>query len=167
MQVVLYPLDRAVIGEKTIMLGMHKTSVWNTLGKGESFDGKRYYYFNSEVAIDFDDEDKVEFIEFLAGTDGELKPVIYGLSAFEENADTLTEVLTKKNNGEIDDAEKPYSYGFPAISVGIYRECFPEEIIQEARDEGRSLEDDDVRADLRKAMHWSTIGIGVKDYYKD
>lgn len=165
MQVELYPLDKAVIGDITIYLGMDKTSVFNIIGKGESFDDKRYYYFNSELAIDFDAESKVEFIEFLGGIDGELQPMIYGVSAFEENADDLAEILKKYNNGEIDDSENGYSYGFLEISVGIYREFLPEEVIEDAENDNKSLDDEDVKEDLRKASHWATIGIGVKDYY--
>lgn len=166
MQTVLYPLDRAVIGDITICLGMDRTSVFSILGKGESFNDKRYYYFNSEVAIDFNEDNKVEFIEFLAGIDGELKPIVYGISAFEENADTLVDVLKKMNDGEIDDSENGYSYGFLEISVGIYREFLPEGIIEEAQNEGKSLDDEGIKEDLRKALHWVTIGIGVKDYYR-
>lgn len=166
MQALLYPLDKAVIGDKTICLGMDKTSVLNMLGKGESFNEKRYYYFNSELAIDFDDKNRVEFIEFLGGIDGELQPVIYDVSAFEENADDLLEILKKYNNGEIDDSENGYSYGFLEISVGIYRELLPEEVIEDAENDNKSLDDEDVMDDLRKSSHWATIGIGVRNYYR-
>lgn len=165
MQAELYPLDRAVIGDMTIYLGMDKTSVFNVIGKGESFNDKRYYYFNSDLAIDFDDKNKVEFIEFLGGIDGEMQPMIYGVSAFEENADDLVELL-KKYNGKIDDSENGCSYSFLEISVGIYREFLPEEVIEDAENDNKSLDDEDVREDLRKALHWATIGIGVKDYYR-
>lgn len=166
MQAVLYPLERAVIGDITICLGMDKNSIFNMIGKGESFDDERYYYFNSELAIDYDDKNKIEFIEFLGGIDGELQPMIYGISAFEENADDLVELLKKYNNGEIDDSENGYSYGFLEISVGIYREFLPEEVVKDAKNDNKSLDDEDVREDLRKALHWATIGIGVKDYYR-
>ncbi|MDE6592273.1 MAG: hypothetical protein K2K57_04320 [Oscillospiraceae bacterium] len=166
MQALLYPLDKAVIGDKNICLGMDKSSVFNMLGKGESFDEKRYYYFNSDLAVDFDDKNKVEFIEFLGGIDGELQPMIYNISAFEENADDLLEILKKFNNGEIDDSENGYSYGFLEISVGIYREFLPEEVIEDAKNNNMSLDDEDVMEDLRKALHWATIGFGVKNYYR-
>jgi len=166
MQALLYPLDKAVIGDKNICLGMDKSSVFNMLGKGESFDEKRYYYFNSELAVDFDDKNKVEFIELLGGIDGELQPMIYDVSAFKENADDLLEILKKFNNGEIDDSENGYSYGFFEISVGIYREFLPEEVIEDAKNNNMSLDDEDVMEDLRKALHWATIGIGVKNYYR-
>lgn len=166
MQAVLYPLSRAVIGDITVCLGADKNSIFNMLGKGESFDKKRYFYFNSELAIDFDKENKVEFIEFLGGIDGELQPVIYGISAFEVNADDLMETLKKYNNGAINDSENGYSYGFLEISVGIYREFLPEEIIESAKIENMSLDDEDVKKDLRKALHWATVGIGVNNYYR-
>lgn len=166
MQALLYPLDKAVIGDKTICLGMDKTSVFNVLGKGKSFNEKRYYYFNNELAINFDDKNNVEFIEFLGGIDGELQPVIYDVSAFEENADDLVEILKEYNNGEIDNSENGYSYGFLEISVGIYREFLPEEVIEDAKNDNKSLDDEDVMDDMRKASHWATIGIGVKNIYR-
>ena len=39
------------------------------------------------MAIDYR-ENKVDFVEFLAGIDGKLKPTIYGVSAFDVNANT-------------------------------------------------------------------------------
>jgi len=62
----------------------------------------------------------VEFIEFLAGTKGKLKPEIYGASAFDTDASVLYELLKDKNNGDIDDNENGYSYRFLNISVGVY-----------------------------------------------
>ena len=72
------------------------------------------------------------------------------------------------NNGEINDNENGYSYGFLNISVGIFRERTPEdvrEMIEEAEEEGEELEQEDLEYEKRKAEHWATIGIGVKGYY--
>ena len=175
MQVGLYPLDRAEIGNKTVYLGMDMNSVFDILGKSENFhtlydsNNERHYYCNGELAIDFDKNNKVEFIELLFGIDGELQPLIYGISAFEENADKMVDLLTEKNNGEVDDSEGAYSYAFLEISVGIYRESVPQDIIEsieEAKSEGMLLDNEEIKEEMRRASHWGTIGIGIKDYYR-
>lgn len=175
MQVRLYPLDRAEIGDKTIYLGMDMHSVFDILGKSEEHhtnygsNNERHYFFDSELAIDFDEENKVEFIELLFGIDGELQPLIYGINAFQEHADKVVDLLMKKNDGEIDDSEEPYSYAFLEISVGIYRELIPQEIIEsieEAKNEGSPWDDEEIEEEMRRASHWDTIGIGIKDYYR-
>ena len=121
------------------------------------------------MAIDYDDSKRIEFIEFLGGIDGLLHPVIYGVSAFDAHADELTDLLLRKNNGEVVDTEQGYSYAFPNIGVGIYREIRPSdvaEMIEEMKADGIATENnEDLANDMRKAMHWATIGIGVADYY--
>ena len=50
----------------------------------------------------------------------------------------------------------------------MYRESIPADIaemVQEAKDEGRSLNDEEYQEKLSKAIHWATIGLGEKDYY--
>ena len=165
MQAFVYPLDKVVIENMEICLGMDKDPLFDLLGKGKSYDEKRYYYFDNGLAIDFDDKNKLTYIEFIGGIDGQLQPVIYGIPAFEVEADELWRTLKKYNNGRIDDHENGYSYAFLEISVGIYRQFIPEEVIEEAKCDNIPLDDEDVAADMRKAMHWATIGIGVKNYY--
>lgn len=81
MNIQIYPLDKVSFGNVSIFFGMEKSAVELALGAGESI-GNRYYYFNSEMAIDYQDN-KVDFIEFLGGADGKLKPILYGVSAFD------------------------------------------------------------------------------------
>ena len=119
MDIEICPLDKVLVDEEAICLGMEQSTVEAATGKGILV-GKRYYYFNDEMAIDYNDN-KVDFIEFLSGTDGMLKPSIYGISVFESQADDLLKVLKEKNNGEINDTENGYSYQFHNISVGVYR----------------------------------------------
>ena len=78
---------------------MKKADVNALIGKGEKI-GKRYYYYHSEMAIDYDYRNRVEFIEFLGGVDGSLKPPIYGVSAFDVDAEALISLLKQKNDGE-------------------------------------------------------------------
>ena len=168
MKIEIYPLEKIVINGVSINLGMTQSAVEDAIGKGFIME-KRHYYFNSELAIDYSEKDTVEFIEFLGGADGLLRPVIYGVSAFDTLADDLTEILKQKNDGEIEDTEEGYSYSFRNISVGIYREIKPSdvfEMMEEMKADGIPVEgNEDVAADMRRANHWATIGIGVAEYY--
>lgn len=169
MHIEIYPLEKVKIDTAEIYLGMEQSAVETAIGKGQLL-GNRYYYYNCEMAIDYDADMKVKFIEFLGGIDGFLHPIIYGVSAFEVFADSLTSLLTQKNDGEIDDSERGYCYSFLNISVGIYRETTPsavDEIKKEMEADGIPIENNkDIEIEIRKAKHWSTIGIGVVDYYK-
>ena len=167
MNIEIYPLDKIVIDGVAVHLGMEKTAVEHAIGKGQ-IAGTRCYYFNSEMAIDYSDN-KVEFIEFLCGVDGMLKPVIYGISAFETQANDLFEVLKAQNNGAIDDAENGYAYQFQNISVGVYREAVPkevEEMIAESARFGHPMSDDEIQYEMKRANHWATIGVGIAGYYQ-
>lgn len=167
MNIEIYPLDRVVVDGVAIYLGMGKDEVESAIGEGEIV-GKRCYYFNSEMTIDYNDN-KVEFIEFLSGVDGMLKPAIYGVSAFEVQANVLFDVLKRQNNGLIGDGENGYSYQFQNISVGIYREAVPkevEEMIKEAAGFGNPMSDNEIRYEMRRADHWASIGVGIEGYYQ-
>lgn len=122
------------------------------------------------MAIDYGDDNTVEFIEFLGGIDGSLHPVIYGVSAFDTAADELADLLRQKNGGEIDDSEQGYSLCFLNISVGVYREIRPSdvtEMIEEMQSDGIPVENnEDIASEMRRADHWATIGVGVAGYYR-
>jgi hypothetical protein len=168
MNIEIYPLEKILVDHVAICFGMEKPIVDAAIGNGQRI-GDRYYYFNHEMAIDYNDN-KVEFIEFLGGLDGMLKPTIYGISAFETQANDLFEVLKKQNNGMARDHENGYSYQFENISVGVYREAVPqevEEMIEEAENFGNPMSDDEIRYEMKKANHWATVGIGIAGYFKD
>ena len=167
MNIQIYPLDKVIFDNISICFGMEKSAVELALGAGEAVGG-RYYYYNSEIAIDYQ-ENKVDFIEFLGGVDGKLKPTIYGISAFDVDAAELTDVLKVNNDGEICDDENGYSYQFSNISIGVYREALPDEItemIEEANNDGNPMSDDDIQYEMKRANHWATIGVGVAGYYQ-
>ena len=119
---------------------MTKSDVENVLGSGETYDESRYYY-QDELAVDYSSKDNtVEFIEFLGGPDGEIQPEIYGVKAFQVDAEELLQLLSEQNGTDIDDSEEEFA-AFRNISVGIYRENYED--------------------------RWETIGLGVKDYYRE
>jgi hypothetical protein len=165
MKIEIIPLEKVVIDGKSICLGMRKPEVIKLLGEGEFL--HRHYFYDNELAIDYDANENVEFIEFLGGIDGKLHPNIYGISAFDSMYDEVTDILEKHNNGDIDDSEKGYSYAYLNISVGIYRETIPENVqkdIECMKQEG-VYDPEYVEEQMRKANHWATIGIGKKGYY--
>ena len=167
MSIEIFPLDKVVIDGVAIYLGMEQSAVEAAIGKGQVI-GKRCYYFYNGMALDYRNN-KVDFIEILGGVDGVLKPTIYGVSAFETQANDLFDVLKKQNNGVIRDSENGYSYQFENISVGVYREAVPkeiEEMIEEAASFGNPMSDDEMQYEMKRANHWATIGIGVTGYYQ-
>ena len=92
MKIELYPLEKVVIDDKSIHLGIEQPEVELLIGKGQ-FVRDRYYYFNSELAVSYDNDDRVIFVEFLGGADGQLKPIIYGISVFDADALEVYDVL--------------------------------------------------------------------------
>ena len=107
MNIQIVPLDKVIFDNISICFGMEKSAVELALGVGEKV-GNRCYYFNGEVAVDYQNS-KVDFIEFMSGVDGKLKPIIYGVSAFDVDAAELVDVLKANNNGAICDNENGYS----------------------------------------------------------
>ena len=168
MKIELYPLEKAVIDDKSIFLDMNQSDVEQMIGKGQ-FVRDRYYYYNSELAISYDSNGRVNFVEFLDGVDGKLKPIIYGFSAFDTDAAKIYELLKQHNGNDIVDAERGYCYSFLNISVGVYRESIPEsvaEMIEEANGYGNPMSEEEIEYESKKANHWATIGIGVKGFYR-
>ena len=167
MNIQVYPLDKVVLGDVSICFGMKRSAVELALGAGETI-GNRSYYFRSELAIDYQN-DKVDFIEFLGGVDGKLRPILYGVSAFDVNAAELVDGLKANNNEEICDNENGYSYQFSSISISVYREALPDEIvgmIEEAKSGGNPMSDAEIAYETKRANHWATIGCGATGYYQ-
>ena len=146
MRVEVFPLEKIIIDNKEIMLGMNINEVQELIGisdrgfsncHGESC---RHYYFDSELGLDFDESGLLEFIEFLGGIDGNLRPYLYGVSAFETSADELLKIIMQQED-EVDDSEADYCYCFLNIGIGLWRQD-------------------------NQNKHWGTIGIGVDKYYR-
>ena len=164
----LIPLVGIVINGAEIKLGASEKDVKAVLGEPYSAGKNSLYFCNNELRFDFNNGG-VEFIEFLGGMDGKLQPTVYGVPAFQTDADELYEILKRNNNGSIDDSEAEYSYGFKEISVGIYREITPydvQEMVADSHVGNGTVHDEDIDEEMRRASHWGTIGIGVPNYYK-
>ena len=167
MNIAIFPLEKIIIDGIEICFGMNQSAVERVIGKSICV-GKRHYYFNDEMAIDYRNN-KVEFIEFLGGHDGKLQPKIYGRNVFKTKADELYDILKEKNKGIIGDNEGGYSYQFPNISIGVYREAIPasiEEMIEEAENSGDPMSEEDIEDEMKRANYWATIGVGSIGYFK-
>ena len=146
MRVEVFPLEKIIIDNKEIMLGMNINEVQKLIGIPDrvfsNCDGEsgRHYYFDSELVLDFDESGLLEFIEFLGGIDGNLRPYLYGVSAFETSADELLKIIMQQDD-EVDDSEADYCYCFLNVSIGLWRQD-------------------------NQNKHWDTIGIGVDKYYR-
>ena len=166
----LLPLEGLRLGDTLLPLAASKEQAEALLGPTESANNRAWYYAENELRLDFDQSDRLEFIEFLGGLEGRLQPTIYGLPAFQTGAGELIEELTRRNDGPVDDREQGYSYAFLNISVGVYRSILPQdvqEMIAEMEADGiPTLNNPNLELDKRRAEHWETSGIGVAGYYQ-
>lgn len=145
MNIELIPLEKMIYDGKEILIGAKKETVIKALGEPEkireNYFGNSWSYYYSEFACEFDENDELQAIEFLCGHNGELRPYIYGVSAFDISKRELFKILEKNNNGKIC-KESEDGCCFINISVGIWKDS--------------ANEDDD---------YWTTILIGKKGYY--
>lgn len=170
MEFQILPLEGISVDGSLLSFGMSRRQAETLLGVGERF-GSRCYYCGGELAIDFDIDDCVSFIEFLGGVDGQLQPMIDGVSVFSAEADAVAALLRQKNGDGGESFEQGYSARFHAISVGVYREITPDdvrEMIGEMQANGIPVEqNEDLLADQRRASHWATLGLGKAGYYNN
>ena len=178
MKILVKPLDGVYWEDKNILLGEKRENVEKTFPNIDLRDkiirenGLSFYHFNSNLRVDFDKDERVEFIEFLGGFNIGVQVEIYGVEVFKTNADELVELLKKLNNGEIEDSENGYCYKFKNIGVGIYRESTPESLvdfIEEIRNDksiNEVITEENIREEILKTNYWETLGIGVKGYYQ-
>lgn len=159
------------IGAGEIKLGMTREETRTILGKPEYSSDKSMMkygdfsmpvpakdgYFKNELQITFDDNNKVDFIEF-SGKDSEFTDVyLKDIEIFKTPAQQLIRDISNSTNSDFEEEEEeiPYSYVFPAIDLAVWRQVIPkqDEQIEEIpeSDEGK---------------YFWTIGIGIKGYYK-
>lgn len=153
--------------DKCLRLGDTEEQVRAVLGEPES--GEDFFYFDSDLAIRFDENQTVAFIEFIGGIDGAIQPEIYGVRAFEEDADMVFGLLREKNGDAIDDSEADYCYAFLNTSVGVYRDSTPKDVadmILEIQKKGLDpATHENVKLEKKLAQHWSALGIGKQGFY--
>lgn len=163
----MLPLQGIRWDDQEVLLGSTIEDVEAKLGQPDIVNHS-FYYFDNELQFDFSEEGRLEFIEFLGGYHGNIQPVIYGIQAFQVNADELYRVLTDHNTGNIIDNEQGYSFAFPDIGIGIYRESIPGNVgdfIRELKELGVNVDGNfDVKEEQLKSSHWATISLASSNY---
>lgn len=167
----LHGIDIENIGP--IALGQSQTELIHLLGQpAEHSDAVQLYYDQYDLRIDLNQNKSIEFIEFINRPYPEkTKLSIYGVDPFQIDSNNLIQLLTEKNNGYVDLSEADYCFTFLNISVGIWRQYTEQDVMEnitEMKKNNEYLENQDwLLADLDKAKHFWTIGLGEKNYYHD
>lgn len=178
-QILLKPLEGiSISGIGEIFLGDKMEQVEKIIGRPVNLTpveiGNIYanqaFYFQFEMRVDYNKQNQVEFIEFLFGPWPEKTELtIYGKNPFEVESEELVKLLSSENNGNVNETEAPYCYGFSEIGVGIWRESHPKDIedwLQEKKEKGEYETNKTwLDEELEKSKHFWTIGIGKKGYY--
>ena len=161
----IIPLKGVKMDNLDIDLGNDMKSIINILGKPNIQEENQLYYDRYEFRLDFDINQKLEFIELQGPNTKYINPTIYGINPFEIEADELVKLLKEKNGSNIDDTEAPYCYCFIDISVGIWRQNIPEDFseydIKDAAEEEKYI----WTTEQNKAKFFWTIGVGNVGYY--
>lgn len=171
-KIYLHPMEGIAWENKRVNLGDSKAQMMEQLGEGDFFEGS-YYYFDSELAIMLDKEDRVKFIEFLGGgvEDAVLQPVIFGEPVFQAKASALFLTLADKDGGKAVGSDDGHAFTFENLGVRIYRDYTPADVENyEAELKAGGVDLDGMGLDSVEAWqeltyqkqlseHWSTIGI--------
>jgi len=166
--IVLLPLEGIRFNDTAIPFGITRPAAEDILGPVQNVHRNRCYYLNGELALDFDGDGTLEFIEFLGGPGGTLSPELFGLPVFEADAQEL-QALLEENGGPAVDVDGGYTVTIPALSIGLYREISPADIDELVRAMSKmdvtALGHVDLAAEQCRASHWETVGLGRKNYY--
>ena len=171
-KVYVHPMEGIAWENKRVNLGDTRAQVTAQLGEGDFFEGS-CYYIDSELAILFDKENRVKFIEFLGGgvEDNLLQPYVFGESAFDVHASALFLMLEEKNGARAVSSDEGYSFTFENLGVRIYRDYTPADVenyaaeLKAAGIDPNGLDVDSMEAwqelndQKQLSEHWSTIGI--------
>ena len=168
--IILLPLEGLDCNGLSLRFGDREEAAARILGEPTSRRGSRCYYLDGELALDFDAAGELEFIEFLGGVEGALRPMLYDRDVFETDADELLTQLLERNGDDVDDSEAGYSYILRALSIGLYRDLTPEDVNAMLREmlnvDLTQLGGIDIEQEQRKAHHWATVGLGRPGYYE-
>ena len=168
--IILLPLEGMNLNGGSLRFGDGEDAAARVLGEPVARRGNRCYYCSHELALDFDGDGGLEFIEFLGGVEGALRPTLYGKDIFDADADELLARLLERNGDDVDDSEAGYSYSLRRLSIGLYREITPEDVNAMLREmlnvDLTQLGGLDIEQEQRKARHWATVGLGRPGYYE-
>lgn len=110
-------------GVGPIKLGMSRADVVACFGTPEHLSASRVWY-HSGFAIDFDENQQVEFIEL--ATSGEFKAIYKNLNLHEIPADQAVEAILQDDVYDKNDPELGHSYIFKSLQLSLWRETIAE-----------------------------------------
>jgi len=169
-RVVLNQLEGITVNDTEITFGKRREEVIALLGEPQREEEAQLYYDSLDIRFDFDDHGFLEFIECQGPHSENSEFRIFNVDPFNMNDEQLVDLLTKANNGEIDDFEAPYSFCFLEISVGVWRAATPadlESAIEQAKADGSYSESgESMHQQLESARYFSTVAVGKRGYYK-
>lgn len=158
------------VGAGEVRLGMTRNAIRALLGTPESSSDKSILefgdltipvpakdgYYNNELQISFDENNRAEFIEFSGRGAKYTKVYLNEVDVFHVPAPILIQEIMDFTNTLFDEGEKeiPYSYVFPDIDLAVWRQVIPQ--VDEATEEIPDSDD---------GKYFWTIGIGIKGYY--
>jgi hypothetical protein len=168
-KIIIYPTE----GIGFINLGDTKKYVREKVLNQQFFEGTPIDYCTTlGFHVHYDNDEKVEFIEIM----GDMQSVfeLYEKNPFTADVDEMVKVLTDKNGTEINLIEAPTSYKFLDLSLGIFRNSTPENMLKyieqsrlEEPEAFKSGTPEWMLEDLEKAKHFQTIGLGNQDYFRN
>ncbi len=104
-------------------------------------------YLNNSFQIDFDEHDRVEFIEL--SNDEVITAIYKGQEVFKMQADDLVRFTAQDAPFDPDDPELGTSYTFPALDLALWRPVLPE------------------GPDDPEGRYFATIAIGKQGYFSN
>lgn len=113
-------------------------------------------FFNNELQVTYDEDKKVDFIEFSAKDSKTIQVLIEGINIFRTPASLLLQGVSKKIGSDYgkEGEEIPFSYTFPSLDLALWRPVVPE------------LDENEVELpETEEGKYFWTVGIGVKGYF--
>ncbi len=166
MTIELVPLKGVVIDSKEINFNDNTDKIIESLGepeyRQESDKTIKLFYYSNELRFDINKENnKLEFIEFLGGYEGKLKPILYGVNVFSTLADELVNIIEKHDMNVL--SEDDISKVFINSSISLWRELTP--TIYENEIKASDYSNEEIEAFKQRALRWERVGIGYKGYF--
>jgi hypothetical protein len=136
-----------------VKLGLTKDVILRTIGKPSDILPEKdcYQHDNIFFSVSYDQNDRVEYIEYSTPADDKTKVLLNGIDIFGTPADDLIYQITTQTGYEHDNDERelPYVYIFPDLELSFWRPVVPDD-----------KDDED-------GKYFMTVGIGTKGYYTD
>ncbi|WDV47646.1 hypothetical protein PV797_08160 [Clostridiaceae bacterium M8S5] len=143
-----------------VELGMDRKEVYAILGEPKEA-GKGLEWVN-DYHIQYDDNDKVIFIE-IPNSFIDTHFVLYkGVDVFATEAKILVKILSE--DGDYEDEDEGYSYSFNSLGIGFWRPVvFEYEMVYDPEFQELLPE---IQLDEIKHRFFETVCVFVDDYYK-